>query len=177
MMRKYLNRISSVLMTAGCLVILMTWIPYLFRIRPQIVLSGSMEPEIPVGSMAYISEHVLPEEVRNGDVIAYQLGESMNVLHRVIQTDSVQKVFRTKGDANQQEDFGAIKFSQYRGKELFCIPYMGYVVRFLQTKQALFCVGGVLAVLAALEEIVRWREGEKNREKNDADTESVQKNI
>ncbi|MBS6194408.1 MAG: signal peptidase I [Clostridiales bacterium] len=134
-------------------------LPYLFNIRPRIVLSGSMEPEIPVGSLAYIAGGVSPKEIKTGDVIAYKMGESMQVLHRVIETDQEKKWFQTKGDANQQADLGRVEFSRYQGKALFHIPYAGYVVKFMQTGNHMLWVALGIAGLGAADEILRKKEG------------------
>ena len=58
----------------------------------------------------------------------------MQVLHRVLQVDEEKKTFQTKGDANETADPGVVEFSQYRGKEIFSIPYLGYGAAFLQKR-------------------------------------------
>ena len=121
MVRKCINGIFFLLTLLGMLSILLILVPYLFKIKPQIVLSGSMEPEISVGSLVYISENIPPEEIQEQDVIAYRRGEQMQVLHRVIQVDEKKKMFQTKGDANENADPGMVDFSQYVGKEVFSI--------------------------------------------------------
>ena len=50
--------------------------PVLLGLRPRIVVSGSMEPAVPVGSLAYIRPSRDAEAVREGDVIVYQAGEA-----------------------------------------------------------------------------------------------------
>lgn len=147
---------------------LLVFLPILFRIRPRIVLSGSMEPEIPVGSLVYITNTVLPENIKTGDVIAYQLNKSLSVLHRVIQVEDEKQRYHTKGDANQQEDLGTVGFSQYEGKAVLCIPYLGYVIKFFQTGHRVFWILCGLAGMAAVDILSEKREGEKKkcREKN-----------
>ena len=79
--------------------------PAMARIRgDQIynVVSGSMEPGIPVGSAIYV-QAVEPEAVEEGDVIAFYSGTSV-IAHRVVRNQTVEGEFTTKGDANEQED-------------------------------------------------------------------------
>lgn len=58
------------------------------------VVSGSMEPEIPVGSVLYVAPSA-PEEIEAGDVIAYRKGDSV-VTHRVEENRYVEGEFVTK---------------------------------------------------------------------------------
>lgn len=102
------------------------------------MVSGSMEPAIPVGSVAYTCDWIAQEDIKEGDIIAYKLGEGMDVLHRVIEKNKSQKVWVTKGDANETADVGKISYEQYLGKMVMHIPYVGYVLRGIQKKHILF---------------------------------------
>ena len=66
------------------------------------IVSGSMEPEIPVGSVIYVEE-VKPEDVQAKEIIAFQSDESV-IAHRVVENKMVEGEFTTKGDANAEED-------------------------------------------------------------------------
>lgn len=166
MVRKCINGIFFLLTLLGMLSILLILVPYLFKIKPQIVLSGSMEPEISVGSLVYISENIPPEEIQEQDVIAYRRGEQMQVLHRVIQVDEKKKMFQTKGDANENADPGMVDFSQYVGKEVFSIPYLGYGADFIQTGGNRFWLGGGIAILLAMDFLWYRKERRANSEEN-----------
>ena len=166
MVRKCINGIFFLLTLLGMLSILLILVPYLFKIKPQIVLSGSMEPEISVGSLVYISENIPPEEIQEQDVIAYRRGEQMQVLHRVIQVDEKKKMFQTKGDANENADPGMVDFSQYVGKEVFSIPYLGYGADFIQTGGNRFWLGGGIVILLAMDFLWHRKERRANSEEN-----------
>lgn len=166
MVRKCINGIFFLLTLLGMLSILLILVPYLFKIKPQIVLSGSMEPEISVGSLVYISENIPPEEIQEQDVIAYRRGEQMQVLHRVIQVDEKKKMFQTKGDANEKADPGMVDFSQYVGKEVFSIPYLGYGADFIQTGGNRFWLGGGIMILLAMDFLWYRKERRANSEEN-----------
>lgn len=166
MVRKCINGIFFLLTLLGMLSILLILVPYLFKIKPQIVLSGSMEPEISVGSLVYISENIPPEEIQEQDVIAYRRGEQMQVLHRVIQVDEKKKMFQTKGDANENADLGMVDFSQYVGKEVFSIPYLGYGADFIQTGGNRFWLGGGIVILLAMDFLWYRKERRANSEEN-----------
>ena len=70
------------------------------------VVSGSMEPAIPVGSVIYV-ETLRPEEVAEGDVIAFHGGDSV-IAHRVVKNRVGEGEFITKGDANAENDMNPV---------------------------------------------------------------------
>ena len=115
--------------------------PVLLGLRPRIVVSGSMEPAVPVGSLAYIRPS------RDAEAV-YQAGEAMTVLHRVIRTDAGDRSFVTRGDANGTEDPGRVSFEQYRGNLVFVIPLAGYLAAALQQHRA--AAAGLLAAILAV---------------------------
>lgn len=47
------------------------------------IISGSMEPSIPVGSLIYV-EAAVPADIQEGEVIAYH-GRGSTIAHRVVQ--------------------------------------------------------------------------------------------
>ena len=73
----------------------------LFGIQVYSVISGSMEPEYPVGALIYVKE-VKPSEVEVGDVITFVLSNETPATHRVIAIDKEEQLFYTQGDANYQ---------------------------------------------------------------------------
>ena len=87
------------------------------------VVSGSMEPEIPVGSVIYV-KHVEPADLQEDDVIAFQHDGSM-VAHRVVVNRTTLGELVTKGDANNVEDLDPIPYSAVEGKVEHVIPRFG----------------------------------------------------
>ena len=98
-------------------------LPRLFGYEMYEIVSGSMEPEIPVGSIIYI-KYEKPEDIREEDVIAFRSGSSV-VAHRVMQNRLVEGEFVTKGDANAAEDLRAIPYSELIGKVVYHFPVVG----------------------------------------------------
>ena len=87
------------------------------------VVSGSMEPEIPVGSVIYVAD-AAPEEIQEKDIIAFQSGDSV-VTHRVMANHMVEGEFVTKGDANEAEDMNTVPYENLIGRVKYHIPMMG----------------------------------------------------
>ena len=46
---------------------------------------------------------------------------------------SSKKGFITKGDANETQDIGVVRWDQIKGKQLFGLPYIGFL--FLRTEK------------------------------------------
>lgn len=87
------------------------------------IVSGSMEPEIPVGSAVYVKEAV-PESIEVGDVVAYQDSGSV-IVHRVTTNrDSIGELV-TKGDANNTEDLRPVKYDAVIGRVEAQMPFVG----------------------------------------------------
>lgn len=87
------------------------------------VVSGSMEPEIPVGSVIY-AEPVEPETVEEGDVIAFR-AEASVVAHRVVRNRIGEGEFITKGDANEEKDMNPVEYTDLIGRVSFHCPVVG----------------------------------------------------
>ena len=115
--------------------------------RQYAVLSASMVPAIPVGSCVFV--HIAPfEKIEEQSVITYRLGSGIPVTHRVIAKDVLKQTFVTKGDANEQPDASEIPYAQVIGKVSFSIPYLGFILIFLQSTCGRALLAG--AVFAAL---------------------------
>ncbi|MBQ8258504.1 MAG: signal peptidase I [Clostridia bacterium] len=129
------------------------------------VISGSMEPEYPVGALIYVKE-VDPAEVKVGDVITFVLSNDMPATHRVIAIDAENQHFYTRGDANFNIDEitgekiytedPPVHFKNLIGKPIFKIPFLGYVAYYVQHPPGMYialAVGAIILALAFLPDI------------------------
>ncbi len=87
------------------------------------IVSGSMEPEIPVGSVIYV-ESAEPESIQPKDIIAFRGGDSV-IAHRVVENQVVEGKFITKGDANAEKDMQPVDYSQLVGRVAAHYPLLG----------------------------------------------------
>lgn len=126
---------SCILAVALCLCVMI----FFFHIKPVVVVSGSMEPEIPVGSLVFIDQH--DQSVDPGDVLAYRIGDTMDtiIVHRVVDQNN-DGTYITKGDSNDTADPASVTKQQIVGKEIFCVPKAGKV-RFICSKAGLLIIG------------------------------------
>lgn len=127
---------------------------------PFAVLSGSMEPEYPVGSLIYVKD-VQPDDVQVGDAITFRQGSGTLVTHQVYEIDAEQQLFYTQGIANVNgdgeimHDAAPASWSALVGRPVACIPYLGYVNVWVTQPPGLYVVvslvGVIIAVSIALE--------------------------
>lgn len=156
---------------AGILIfaLLLISAPQIFGYRPVVVLSGSMEPTYPVGSIAYIKETPF-EEINSGDIITFLAdAKGTMVTHRVVTKEETQKVFVTQGDANKTPDPNPVRYQSVVGKGMFNIPYAGYAAAYLQ-KPWMYVVLASVLLLKILLGFLGGRKEEEPEPDNSAAT-------
>lgn len=122
-----------------------------FGYRMYSVLSGSMTPVYPKGSLVIV-RITDPKEIKVGDDITfYNPGSEQDIwTHRVI--DVIDNYgnngvcFKTQGVANSQEDPFITIGGNVVGVVVFSIPYAGYVFEFIQHNTLISIVIIILAL-------------------------------
>lgn len=108
-----------------------------------VVMSGSMEPVLPVGSVVLV-EPTPYNEIQVGDDISFVVGEEkVTVTHRVVEKDESANTLTTKGVANNVSD-DPIPASAVIGKVIFDIPFIGRLLYFLSSLQGKIVAGIVV---------------------------------
>ncbi len=125
-----LKKIIDILLTLVIILGIVFVFLYVIKIEPYVVLSGSMEPKLHVGSLSFINKNVKLEDIKEGDIVAYK-SDKILVAHRVKSVE--QNGLITKGDANENDDGLSVTKLNYIGKNVFNIPLVGYGVKFIQT--------------------------------------------
>lgn len=129
-------------------------LPGIFGYQMYNVITGSMEPSIPVGGLIYV--HVTePEEIKEKDVIAFysSVEDGSIITHRVVANNVVSRTFNTKGDANDGEDPTPVDYDNFIGKVELTLPHMGKVLTVMSSlygKIAGVCIilaGAVLSII------------------------------
>ena len=120
-MKIFFRCIGNTVLGLMLVMALVLLIPGLFGIRPYVVYSGSMEPEIPTGAVVFTKEGEFSP--KKGDIITFHNGDTV-VTHRVVKKE--KDIFITKGDANKTEDPVPAEASQIIGRVVFHLPYLGY---------------------------------------------------
>jgi len=104
--------------------------------KPMAILSGSMEPNYNVNGLVFINTNAQAEEIKVGDVIAFELSGETTVTHRVTEVDVKAQQFTTKGDANDTAD-GPASFDAFIGKAGLHVPYLGGLALGIRSTQGI----------------------------------------
>jgi signal peptidase len=105
----------------------------LLGIKSFTVVTGSMSPLIPVGSI----EYVIPSGSYGlGDIISFER-DKKNITHRIvgIVPRDGQLYYETKGDANNSVDSDLVPENKITGEILFHFPYVGFWTAYIRTVQ------------------------------------------
>lgn len=139
-LKKIFDFIKDVLFIFLVTFIVMFVLMRVLGIKPMIVLSGSMEPIIKTGSIAFIDSNYEFEDVRVGDIVVFDNATDIDVVHRAIEKveniDSVGNYgFITQGDNNDVADGLTVTKETFKGTSIMAIPYLGYAVSFLKDSE------------------------------------------
>ncbi len=140
--KKAWDIITTVIVVLVVIVAVMLVGVRLFGLQVFTVISGSMEPAYPVGSLIYVRE-TDPFTLEQGDVITFMLNEDTVATHRIVEVvpdeaDASVIRYRTKGDANEAEDGSLVHYKNVIGTPIFKIPYMGYVANYVQNPPGMY---------------------------------------
>lgn len=120
-----------------------------FGIKPFIIMTGSMEPNLNVGDMIITKKVSSQDEIQIGDVVTYSLENGRDtVTHRV--TDIVyedgQKLYQTKGDNNNSPDSDLVKFENIIGKKFYNIPGLGMKISYIFTETGIIIMALIILI-------------------------------
>ena len=111
--------------------------------RTFTVMSGSMEPEYPVGSMIYVKPTDY-KTLKVGDVISYVANSDNTIVtHRIVAIETDEKDpevlrFKTQGDANASADAKLVHYKNVLGTPILTIPYLGYIAHNIQQPPGIY---------------------------------------
>ena len=178
MLKKLYSIITTTLVVLVVILAILLVGVRLVGLQPYVVLSGSMEPTYPVGSLVYVQK-VDYHDLKVGDPITYMLDSDTVVTHRIIEVlvdEENSDVIRyfTQGDANDIPDGTSVHYKNIIGKPVFSIPYLGYVSNYIQQPPGLYVAlagGAILILLVFLPDI--FAEDDKKKKKTEAPAEEA----
>jgi signal peptidase len=160
MTKTRLRQISTNIILAlsvGCFVASMLFIAFgrandgesfIFGVRPYIVTSGSMSPELAVNSLTLVAQSSY-DDVAVGDIISYRSGNSqLPVSHRVIEKTDVGLV--TKGDNVSLADEQPVTPEMFHGKLIWHTNFLAGYITFVQSRGVLAGVALPMLVIFAI---------------------------
>jgi len=133
-----------------------------------VIASGSMEPDIPSGSIIFVTA-VAPDEVSVRDVLTFFIGDDNTevVTHRVVEVYNVgdEYIYTTRGDANNVND-APLNYNKVIGRVSYTIPGSSFVITLLGNATyvgiAIVGVGAVLCFSGIWSGVRKRKKKEKN---------------
>lgn len=121
--------------------------PRIMGLQSYAIISGSMEPAYPTGSLVY-AEPVSGADLAPGDVAAFWRDQDV-IVHRVEAVDAERAELVTKGDANEDPDVRPVPYANVLGRVTFHIPYAGYFLMALASTPGKLLLGWIVLMAAA----------------------------
>lgn len=149
MLKKICGFLSGILLVVLAVLAGILIIPKALGYEEMAVLTGSMEPNYPVGALIFVKEED-PENLKIGDVITYRLDEDTVVTHRIVEINRDEQTVTTKGDANEDKDGSPVSYSNIVGKAHFKVPYLGFIAMNIKTSKGIAAICGVLVAVILL---------------------------
>ena len=156
----FLLTVVSALLLAGVAAagIALVAVPKATDSKPLTVLTGSMRPTYPPGTVVIVRP-TDTDTLKIGEVITFQprSGDPSLTTHRIAGIAVTQggREFVTRGDANGAVDPTPITPAQVRGAVWYSVPYVGYAANWVSGENARLAIdiGGGLLLLYALVQI------------------------
>jgi signal peptidase len=158
--------LRRIVLVVGLVILIASVIPFVLYAVPEaggadqsfVVLSESMSPAIPLGSIVLVEEQPSPTAYREGDVITFRTGdEPVPTTHRIesVRETDDGRAFVTKGDANQDPDPSPVSPDQVLGEVTLMIPYAGHVIIFANSEYGFYALVALPLFLLLLDTV--WR--------------------
>ena len=142
------SAVGAVLLAAvALLAISATVAPRFMGLQSYAIVSGSMEPAFPVGSLVY-AEAAEPEALAVGDVAVFWRNGDV-VIHRVEENHPEDGELITRGDANDGIDAHPALYENVVGRAVAQVPGIGYFVMALASLPGKLVLGWVVLMGAA----------------------------
>lgn len=159
-MKKALEYLGFIMVVMIMMAAVFTYVTPHFGWRVDAVLTGSMEPQLKVGSLV-VTVPVEPDTIKVGDIISFRpaTGSRNTITHRVIGIEQSSPLrFETMGDANPRADPDTVLQQNVVGKVYFHVSSVGFLTEFLKTPVG-FVFGMVMPgiVLIALYVASMWQ--------------------
>lgn len=129
-------------------------VPDIMGMKPFIVLTGSMEPEIKSGDLVVVKE-ANEKELKINDIIAFRYTkEDVVLIHRIvgIEENEGKILFTTKGDSNETEDKLNIEYKNIEGIYSFRLNGIGTIAMFIKTQP-----GIAISLLTIVTIFISWQ--------------------
>lgn len=140
-----------VILGISALLLAAVLVPRIAGATPYTILTGSMQPKYPPGTMVVVKPKPI-DEIGIGEVITYQLesGEPTVVTHRVVSVGingKGERLLTTQGDANNAPDAKPVMPVQVKGVLWYSVPYIGHLTNRINSTQRDLVLYGAVSIL------------------------------
>ena len=170
--KSFLKKLGSVLVTILLIVLcLYLLIALLFGINIGIsayaILTGSMEPSIPIGSLIFVAKTDF-YDLKQGDIISAKAdinldGKNEVITHYFFRYEQIngKTYIRTIAEGEKFADSWGISEDRLIGKCVMIIPVLGKITRFLSHPIGIITIAGNILVLSLALHYLRQEEDEE----------------
>ncbi len=133
-MKKTISNIFTALVIAIAVMLLFIGVvPRVMGYDGYYVSSDSMYPSIKKGSLIFVKD-IAFEDIKVKDVLTFtEEGSEKWFSHRVVEIDTENRAFKTKGDNNNIIDSGSTPYTAVVGKVHYQVPLVGFISMALST--------------------------------------------
>lgn len=164
-MLRLLSRVAGMLVTMAMVIVLLGAIalfaaPRVTGVRPVIVLTGSMEPVLMTGGLAFLKPLPAGADqtalLREGDIITFRSPKNLKnqVSHRItgVIEDPEGRRFTTKGDNSQLPDPFEVPAANVVGTIVYHVPYLGWVADWMRHRESFYVLVGIPVAIVVISE-------------------------
>ena len=149
--------LSNIFTVLCCVVIVLgivSLIAVIIGIRPFVMISESMHPEVPKNSLVLLDTSSKMDDVAVGDNVAYLLGK-VEAMHKTVSVGSDEIVVKSLADDGESVVTG----ETYLGREVLSIPQVGGWIRsVLNYKWIVIVIAGLLVIVGCIPRKARKEE-------------------
>jgi signal peptidase len=160
---------AAVVALLGAMTVLLA--PRLMHWETVVILTGSMEPVLDAGGIAYVDTTVDTAMLGEGDIVTFRRFDRAVVTHRIIGRvqDSSGLAYQTKGDANGAPDQQLVRPADVMGRVVVYVPKVGAWSQWLQEGANFQLLLGPVAAAVVLNEL--WSIATRLRRSREAEAE------
>lgn len=119
-----LSNIFTVLCCVVIVIGIVSLVGVIIGIRPFVMISESMHPEVPKNSLVLLDTRSKTDDVAVGDNVAYLLGK-VEAMHKVVSVDEGELVVASLADNGES----TVTVSTYLGRQVLAVPGVGGWIR------------------------------------------------
>lgn len=121
------STLANIYTVLCCVVIaigILSLIAVIMSVRPFVIISESMHPEVPKNSLVLLDTRSKMDDVAVGDNVAYVLGK-VEAMHKVVSVDEDEIVVRSLAD----QGTSLVSADMYLGRQVLAVPGVGGWIR------------------------------------------------